>query len=303
MKKLFEITVPASTANMGPGFDSIGIALSRYLKFEVFENKVYSCEGSSEFLEGIPKDETNLIFQTAINVANKYNRMLPACHLKLESNIPLTRGLGSSASAIVGGILLANELCQLNLTSEEQLTIAASIEGHMDNVGASIYGGLVIGTYIDGRAFVKHSSLNEVGVISIIPKYELETKHARNILPQSINYNDAIMSSSFSNLLVSALLSEDWKLAGEMMKRDLFHEPYRSKIVKELEILKSKKLPDFVYGFVLSGAGPTVLAFIKKEEMIEAEEYFKLLFPECDASEIKIENKGAYVTYCVFEKK
>lgn len=299
MKKFLKITVPASTANVGPGFDSIGIALGRFLKIEVYENKTYSCEAAGDFLKGIPTDESNLIFQTAIDVAKKYKKILPTCHLKLESNIPLTRGLGSSASAIVGGILLANELCELNLDVKEQLTIATSIEGHMDNVGASIYGGLVIGTYIDGEAYIQHSSIKNVSVIAIIPTYELETKHARNILPDVIAYKDAILSSSFSNLLVSALLSDNWKLAGDMMKRDLFHEPYRSKIVKELAFLKNHILPDYVYGYVLSGAGPTVLAFIQKDFCYDAAVYFKNLFPNCEVSEIDVENTGAKVEHTI----
>jgi len=297
MKKLFEILVPASTANVGPGFDSIGIALSRYLKIEVFDNEKYSCEGSGEFLFGIPNDESNLILKTAIEIARNYHKDLPKCHLKLSSDIPLTRGLGSSASAIVGGILLANELCHLNLKIEEQLNIATSIEGHMDNVGASLYGGLVIGTYIEEEAFIHHSEIHNVAIVGIIPTYELETKYARNILPKTLPYNDAILSSSFSNLLITSMLTENWVLAGNMMKRDLFHEPYRSQIVKELEVLKNRKAPNFVYGYVLSGAGPTVLAFIKTEEIYEAVDYFKNLFPDCIVDEIKVENTGAIVNH------
>ncbi|MFB7141254.1 homoserine kinase [Gottfriedia sp. NPDC056225] len=299
MKKLFQITVPASTANVGPGFDSIGIAFNRYLTIEVFENDKYSCEGFSDYLKNIPLDQTNLIFQTAIEVAKANNKTLPTCHLKLESDIPLTRGLGSSASAIVGGIILANELCHLNLSLEEQLQIATALEGHMDNVGASLYGGLVIGTYIDGKAYIQQSTLNKVSVVAIIPTYELETIHARNILPATIPYKDAILSSSFSNLLITALLKEDWKLAGDMMKRDLFHEPYRSKIVNELDTLKKLKLPEFVHGFVLSGAGPTVLAFVSIESCSVATTYFKNLFPNCEVSEIKIENEGAKVKHSI----
>lgn len=299
MKKLFDIKVPASTANIGPGFDSIGIALGRFLNIEVYENSSYNCEAIGEYLTLLPTDESNLIFQTAFEVAKRYDKVLPPCHLKLRSNIPLTRGLGSSASAIVGGILLANELCHLHLNLEEQLLIATSMEGHMDNVGASIYGGLVIGTYIDEKAYIQHSSINNVSVIAIIPNYELETKHARSILPKDIPHKDAILSSSFSNLLVAALLSENWKLAGDMMKRDLFHEPYRSKIVTELEVLKNHKLPQYVYGHVLSGAGPTILAFVDKQYCQSAKEFFEKLFPNYEVSEVTVENSGAKVEYSI----
>lgn len=295
MSKLFKIIVPASTANIGPGFDSLGIALGRYLTIEVYENSTYSCEGSSNYLRNIPLDESNLILSTAIDVANQFNMILPTCHLKLESNIPLTRGLGSSASAIVGGILLANELCDLNLKIEDQLTIAASFEGHMDNVGASLYGGLVVGTYVDGKAYASHSALNKASILSIIPSYELETSLAREVLPKTISYKDAILSSSYSNLLVSALLSEDWNLAGEMMKKDLFHEPYRLKLVKELETLSITTLPSYVYGYSLSGAGPTILIYIKNDTVTNATQYFQELFPLCEVSEIKIENQGAKI--------
>jgi homoserine kinase len=147
---------------------------------------------------------------------------------------------------------------------QEKLDIASVMEGHIDNVGASLYGGLVIGTYDGQSAALVQQSITDMELVAIIPSYELKTSDARNVLPGQLSYAEAIQGSGVSNLLVAALLKEDWKLAGEAMKRDLFHEPYRTPLVAELQVLKTLPSHSDIYGYALSGAGPTVLCFVRK---------------------------------------
>ncbi|MCP8968026.1 homoserine kinase [Ectobacillus ponti] len=294
---MFTIQVPASTANLGPGFDSIGLALGKYLLVDVYEDTAWRCEAKSPMLAGIPADESNLIFQTALEVAYEYNKALPHCRLEIESDIPLTRGLGSSASAIVAGIELADVLCGLQLTMQEKLEIACSMEGHIDNAGASLFGGLIIGIYNGQTASYVQQPIDELEVVAIIPEYELKTSDARNALPAELSYAEAIQGSGISNLLVAAILKKDWQLAGEAMTRDLFHEPYRARLVPELQALRQLPAHPDLYGYALSGAGPTVLCFVRKGAGKQVEEELQRLFPDCSVEALPIVNEGSKVIF------
>ncbi|MFD3446778.1 homoserine kinase [Microbacteriaceae bacterium 4G12] len=289
---MFTIQVPGSTANLGPGFDSIGLAVSKYLIVDVFSSEAWQCEAKSQLLEGIPTDESNLLFQTALEVAYEYKKQLPYCRLEITSDIPLTRGLGSSASAIVSGIELANVLCDLQLSMQEKLELACVMEGHIDNVGASLYGGLVVGTYDGQYAALVNKHIEEVELVAIIPSYELKTSDARSVLPSELSYAEAIQGSGVSNLLVAALLQEDWKLAGEAMRRDLFHEPYRIALIPELCALQA--MPDHpdVYGFALSGAGPTVLCYVRKGTAQHIKQELEAHFSSSTVEVLYVVNEG-----------
>ncbi|MFX3625051.1 MAG: homoserine kinase [Ectobacillus sp.] len=292
---MFTIRVPASTANLGPGFDSIGLAVAKYLFVDVFPDTVWRCEAKSEMLEGIPTDESNLLFQTALEVAYEYDKTLPYCRLEISSDIPLARGLGSSASAIVAGIELADILCNLQLSMQEKLEIASVMEGHIDNVGASLYGGLVVGMYDGQGAALVQQPIHDLELVAIIPSYELKTSDARNVLPPQLSYAEAIQGSGISNLLVAALLKGDWKLAGEAMKRDLFHEPYRAALVPELRALKAMPEHPDIYGFALSGAGPTVLCYVRKGTSQEVRKDLEPYFSGCAVEALQIVNEGVQV--------
>ena len=150
MEEVLKLKIPASTANLGVGFDSIGMALDKYLHMSIrkieranWEFLYYSSE-----LEGLPKDENNYIYQTALNVARKYNVTLPSLQIEMRSDIPLARGLGSSASALVGALFIANYFGNIQLSKYELLQLATEIEGHPDNVAPTIYGGLIAGFII-----------------------------------------------------------------------------------------------------------------------------------------------------------
>ena len=234
------IIVPATSANIGPGFDSIGVALSKYLSIEVLEE---STEWLVEHnLVNIPKDHTNLLIQTALHVKSD----LAPHRLKMFSDIPLARGLGSSSSVIVAGIELANQLGNLALSQKEKLEIATRLEGHPDNVAPAIFGDLVISSIVKNDIKSLEVMFPDSSFIAFIPNYELKTSDSRNVLPQKLSYEDAVASSSVANVMVASLLKGDLVTAGWAIERDLFHERYRQPLV--------------------SGAGPTVMVLCSKEK-------------------------------------
>ncbi|MCY9441641.1 homoserine kinase, partial [Bacillus spizizenii] len=189
---LFTVTVPGSTANLGPGFDSVGMALSRYLKLTVFESDKWSFEAETETVAGIPAGTDNLIYQVAKRTADLYGKEMPPVHVKVWSDIPLARGLGSSAAAIVAAVELADELCGLKLSEADKLHVASLEEGHPDNAGASLVGGLVIGLHEDDETQMIRVPDADIDVVVVIPFYEVLTRDARDVLPKEFPYADAV---------------------------------------------------------------------------------------------------------------
>jgi homoserine kinase len=264
MIKPFSIKIPASTANLGPGFDSVGLALSLYLTLDVEQSVKWEFTSPSPFLEGLPNDESHFIYRIAKHVSDRYKLSLPPCKVKMVSDIPLARGLGSSATAIVAGIELADQLGGLRLSIQEKLLIATELEGHPDNVGASLYGGLVIGSYTQNEVQLLSFKDLPFELVAFIPENLLLTKESRQVLPEQLPFNVAVEASSFANLLVAALISGDWRMAGEMMEKDLFHQPYRKKLIPNYEQISNMAKVNGAFGVALSGAGPTLLAFAEK---------------------------------------
>ncbi|MEI5995510.1 homoserine kinase [Candidatus Enterococcus mansonii] len=285
-----KIRIPATSANLGPGFDSCGIALSHYLYIEVLENandwKIIHSLG-----EDIPDDKTNLLIQTALKVAPN----LAPKVLKMNSDIPLARGLGSSSSVIVGGIELANRLGNLNLTQKEKLQIATEIEGHPDNVAPAICGDFVVASYVDDEVhYVKHH-FPMCDVIAFIPKVQLLTSESRSVLPESIAYKEAVQASAIANVMIAAILNGNLPLAGVMMEKDRWHESYRKQLVPHLDQIRDLGHEFGMYGAFLSGAGPTVLVLSpedKTEKMVQALEKLPI---SADINILSIDQEGIQV--------
>lgn len=286
------ITVPASTANLGPGFDSVGLALNRYLQLEVTQSDewMFSFEGPN--LEGISSSTDNLIYDIAKTIADEYDAQLPACHVKVTSGIPLGKGMGSSAAAIVAGIQLANNIANLNLSREEVARHASAIEGHPDNAGASVYGGLVIGTHGEEGTFITHGEVYDVDIVMMVPSQQLLTKKARGILPEVIPFSEAVQASGISNVLVAAILTNNWPLAGEMMVRDLFHQPHRIDLVPGLENIVKTIKNYGAYGAALSGAGPTLIVFAPKGKGQDVIAKLKVNFDDFDYDQVEVDHFG-----------
>ncbi|WP_027410080.1 homoserine kinase [Anoxybacteroides tepidamans] len=293
--EMLKIVVPASTANLGPGFDSIGLAVSRYLVLEARRANGWKFVPRSAEVQAIPNGTDNLIFQVAERIAQRYGGALPPCAVDVYSNIPFTRGLGSSAAAVVAGIELANELLGLSLTMEEKLRFASCYEGHPDNVGASLYGGLVVGSHLQEETVIVHMPNVELDLVAVIPSYELETKKAREVLPISFSRAEAVEASAVSNVLVAALLTKNWELAGRMMDRDLFHQPYRRALIPELPVVQRLAKEYGAFGVALSGAGPTVLCFAEPGKGEQLKEKLSHHIQHCAVELLSVEPQGSHV--------
>ncbi|MFU0790470.1 homoserine kinase [Virgibacillus proomii] len=291
------ISVPASSANIGPGFDSLGLALDLYLTLTVTASEAWKIEQQSDLLPSFTSYEDHFIYQIAQETANRYGCQLPSCHLTVDSSIPLARGLGSSASAIIAGIELANQCCQLHLTTAEKLQLATIKEGHPDNVAAALIGGLVITAYTENKT-IDYYKINNINadMIIFIPNEELKTEASRKALPEEYLRSQAANASSIANVFLAALISKDYDLAGKMMEKDLFHEPYRAKLIANYSDIKQKGKELGVYGTVISGAGPTMLSFAPKGQGKTIAAKLQAIFPDYLIQNRKIDMKGLEVT-------
>ena len=255
-----KIIVPATSANVGPGFDSVGIAVTRYLTIEVLEPAdAWLIE--HDLGAGIPTDEKNLLLQTALSISTD---MQPH-RIKMTSEVPLARGLGSSSSVIVAGIELANQLANLQLTDAEKLRIATEIEGHPDNVAPAIFGNMVIASYIGEDVQYVTADFPTCDLVAFVPSYQLKTSDSRNVLPTEWSYKEAVAASSVANVAIAALLKGDLVTAGRSIELDHFHERYRQSLVKEFPQVKEVAHAHAAYATYLSGAGPTIMNLLAPE--------------------------------------
>ena len=255
-----KIIVPATSANVGPGFDSVGIAVTRYLTIEVLEPAdAWLIE--HDLGAGIPTDEKNLLLSTALSIAPA----IQPHHIKMTSEVPLARGLGSSSSVIVAGIELANQLANLQLSDAEKLRIATEIEGHPDNVAPAIFGNMVIASYIGEDVQYVTADFPSCDLVAFVPSYQLKTSDSRNVLPKEWSYKEAVAASSVANVAIAALLKGDLLTAGRSIKLDHFHERYRQSLVKEFPQVKEVAHQHDAYATYLSGAGPTIMNLLAPE--------------------------------------
>ncbi len=289
------IKVPASTANLGPGFDSVGMALNLYLTLEVEKADKWEVIPLTEEMAVFPSDESNFIIQMAFKTAEKYNKVLPPAQVKVNSEIPLARGLGSSATAIVAGIELADSLGELQLTKQEKLEIAAEVEGHPDNVGPSLYGGLLVGCQQGESVDVVSFHDLDVDVVAVVPTEELLTKKSRGVLPESTSFKESVTAGAVANVLVASLLSGNYELAGKMMKADRYHQPYRRQLVPHMDIIEEKAPQYGAYGVALSGAGPTILCLVKPGKAQSVVDGLKAVLPDMDYHILNIDKEGSQV--------
>lgn len=283
------ITVPATSANVGPGFDSVGVAVSKYLTIEILEPSE-KWEVLHD-LGDVPSDETNLLITTALQVKAD----LQPHRIKMVSDIPLARGLGSSSSVIVAGIELANQLAHLQLSADEKLVIATKIEGHPDNVVPAIFGNLVISSYVDEKVNSAVAAFPEASFVAFIPNYELKTSDSRNVLPNKFSYKEAVAASSIANVAIAALLTGDLEKAGKAIEADLFHERFRQKLVKEFAPIKEAAHEVGAYATYLSGAGPTIMTLAPKAKEAELVERLEALALDGEVVALYVDTKGVFV--------
>ncbi len=256
------VKVPASTANLGPGFDTLGMALNLYTWIEMGFSRETSIRLYGEQLKGVPADKSNLIFKTAQHVFAESGVHHPELEISMYSDIPLTRGLGSSASAIIGALKAANALIGSPLSDDELFQMATGMEDHPDNVGASMFGGIVVAAWDGSRAeHIRIEPHERLEILVAIPEFPLSTEKARSLLPKQVPMKDAVFNVSRSSLLVAALCTGNLAMMRHAMK-DALHQPYRSSLVPGMGKILQEADKHGALGVALSGAGPTLLAFV-----------------------------------------
>lgn len=259
---MIRVQVPATTANMGPGFDCLGMALELHNIIEMIPaSRGLTIEACGEGAAEIPRDESNLAFQSARRVYQQAGCAMSGLKIRLFNQIPVARGLGSSTSAIVGGIIAANILTGGKLSVKDMITLASSIEGHPDNVAPAILGGIVVSVNDDGE--IKYLKIEPPyglkGVVAV-PDFNLVTKISREAIPSQVLFQDAAFNVGRVALLVAALQQGDLSMLGAAME-DRLHQSYRSHLIPGLKkVIAAAKLAG-ARGVTLSGAGPSVIAF------------------------------------------
>jgi homoserine kinase len=252
---------------LGCGFDSVGFAVNLFLELEVLESSD-RWEITHSLGADIPQDHTNLVISTALKIAPE----LTPHRIRMTSDIPLERGLGSSSSALVGGIELACAIGGMNLSTQVKLQLACSLEGHPDNVAPAILGGLVVSTYCEGILEYVKMDMPDVGIVAYIPDYKMSTVAMRKVLPQELPFKEAVWASSISNVMIASFIKGDMVKAGRMIEQDRFHERYRAKLVPELLQLREIAHRHGAYATYLSGSGSVIISLApmkRTDELIE----------------------------------
>ncbi|EFM09320.1 homoserine kinase [Paenibacillus curdlanolyticus YK9] len=256
------VKVPASTANLGPGFDTLGMALSLFAWIEMAQAPETTITLYGDQMNGVPTDKSNLIYKVAQMVFNEAGVSVPELSISMYSDIPLTRGLGSSASAIVGALVAANALIGAPLSDHKLFQMATALEGHPDNVGASLFGGIVVSAWDGEQAdYVRIDPHPSLQALVAVPAFQLSTEKARHALPKEISMGDAVYNVSRSSLLVAALATGQLELISKAMK-DRLHQPYRAPLIPGMETILAHASERGALGAALSGAGPTLISFV-----------------------------------------
>ncbi len=270
MGKQIKVKVPATTANLGPGFDALGMALNLYNTVTIEKREqgfsVDKVIGEGETV--LSRDSSNLVVRAASYLLGSVGCAEQGFKLTLENRIPLASGLGSSAAAIVGGLVAANALVENPLSDDEILQMAIKIEGHPDNVAAALLGGVVVVAQ-DGDSYVHYRLVPRegLGITAVIPDFSISTAKARSVLPEKVALQDAVYNIGRAALLVTSLREGDWDLL-RVALGDRLHQPYRCQLVPGLDDVFSVAVEAGAYGAFLSGAGPTVVAFTSPDNNV-----------------------------------
>ncbi|MGF1538775.1 MAG: homoserine kinase [Elainellaceae cyanobacterium] len=260
------VTVPATTANLGPGFDCLGAALTLHNRFTFTHGDALKITATGTESARVAVDRSNLAYRAFARLYQSLDQPPPPIHLSIDLGVPLARGLGSSATAIVGGLLGANALAGSPLGRDEILTLAIAIEGHPDNVVPALVGGCQLTvTTPDGPLVCPIEWHQSLAPVLAVPNFELSTAMARSVLPQEYGLGKAVFSASRVGLLVRGLETghQPW-LAAALY--DELHQPYRKTLIAGYDSLHRAALDAGAYGLVISGAGPTLLAIAEQDK-------------------------------------
>jgi len=274
MHHISTVTVPATTANLGPGFDCIGAALTLYneFKFTRLEQGGVTIAVTGSEAERVKTDESNLVYQAFVKFYQKTGQTPPPVQIEIDLGVPLARGLGSSATAIVGGLVGANLLAGSPLDQTEVMELAIALEGHPDNVVPALLGGCRLAATKESNEWEICDVPWHKGVVPVvtIPDFELSTKKARRVLPEQVSRADAIFNTAHLGLLLRGLETGrgNWLRAA---LQDRLHQPYRQALIPGYEAVRSAAVAAGAYGMVISGAGPTLLALVDAKHALDVE--------------------------------
>jgi len=293
-----KIKAPATTANLGPGFDTLGLALDLWNETTISSADEFSVKVDGEGVGRLSGGKYNLVVRAAQKMAEHIGRPLPPFHAECVNQIPLSSGLGSSAAAIVTGLLAGNALLENPLSREDLLDLAAKMEGHADNVAPALMGGLVVSTIENGKVIARQIPMQmDVHITVALPDHYLSTKQARAALPRKVSMKNAVHNISRAVLVTEAFRTGDLSLLGEAMT-DKLHQPYRLKLIPSAKNAMDAAKEAGTAAVALSGAGPSVVAFSSKGEA-GIGEAMKRAFDEAGLSsrvyQLKISRRGADV--------
>lgn len=306
------VKVPATTANIGPGFDCLGMALPIYNIITIEEtvlpgtgieiNVIAQSSAIDELsLEHIPLDENSLVYKAVQLLYNSIGQSPSELKINIHSSIPVARGLGSSASVIVGALVAANELLGNPADEVALLSIACELEGHPDNITPAIVGGLVISSQEeDGSVVYKKLDWPKEWMITVcVPDFELSTDIARSVLPKEVPLKDAVFNAQRLGMFIHAVHTKDKELM-KLALKDKLHQPYRMKLVQGLDkIMDGLKHIDSVLGCVLSGAGSSILVISEKNDLDKIKNIVKETWADqnikCDIKTVNVEENGAKI--------
>ncbi len=260
---MIRIDVPATSANLGSGFDSLGIALTMQNRVWMEESDTLeiTCTDDTQ----VPTDSGNLIFWAASHLYEICGKKLPGLRIIQENNIPMARGLGSSSACIVAGILGANRFMGNPLSKTDLINLAAKIEGHPDNISPALSGGLVASAMEGERVYsVSVPVSDKIRFALMIPPFELKTEKARATLPKTYSREDAVYNLSRSGLMTASLFSGELHNL-RVAVQDRIHQPYRSGLIEHYDSVFRMSYELGSLGTYVSGAGPTIIAMIDSE--------------------------------------
>ena len=295
---MIKVRVPATSANLGPGFDSLGISLNIYNEYEFSLEK-----NKGLFFEGVEKEfqnENNIIFMAIKKIFDKYDFKFEGIRIKIiKQDIPISRGLGSSSSCIVAGLIGGFALMGKEINKNEILSLAVDIEGHPDNVCPAIFGGLVSTIMVDGKKPLYNCVEVKEGVkfIALIPRFKLSTEKARAILPKEVSFRDCVYNIGRAALLISCFSNGNYALLKEASK-DRIHERFRSKLIDNFDEVYNKALELGAFSCFLSGAGPTLMAIVDSKDIDFVNNFMRFMKEQelnWDIKELKIDKDGAKI--------
>ena len=306
------VKVPATSANLGPGFDCLGIALPIYNTVTIDETvlpgtgvEIIILSQDENFddliIDHIPTDENSIVYKAVELLYNSIGQTPSELKINIQTQIPVTRGLGSSAAVIVGALIAANHLLGEPADESAILSIATEIEGHPDNVTPAVVGGLVLSSMEDdGSILYRKIDWPEDWAITVcVPDVELATEISRSVLPENVPMQDAVFNTKRMGMLIQAIHTQDEELMKAALT-DKLHQPYRAKLVPWMdEINQSIKHDDDIFGCVLSGAGSTVLVISKQNATdrvrSKISEVMTNLNVKAEIKTLKVENDGATI--------